>query len=136
MGYGHAEKLAAIVAGTPAVAEADTPPIDPALYRREHVRRVLAERDIGGLFRVLRDDAGLNQRTIAGLVGMSQSEVSEILKGRKVRDVTVLERSPRDWASPASTWASPTASVTPTLAMRHHSRGQHRRWTRPCNVET
>jgi len=92
MGYGHAEKLAAIVAGTPAVAEADTPPIDPALYRREHVRRVLAERDIGGLFRVLRDDAGLNQRTIAGLVGMSQSAVSEILKGRKVRDVTVLER--------------------------------------------
>jgi len=34
----------------------------------------------------------LPQRRIAELTGQSQSEVSEILKGRRVRDVTVLER--------------------------------------------
>ena len=67
------------------------PAVDPALYRRGDVRRILAERDIGGLYRVLRDE-GITQRRIAELTGQSQSEVSEILKGRRVRDVTVLER--------------------------------------------
>ncbi len=93
MSYGHADKLAAIVAGTRAAGgEKPAPTIDPALYRREDVRRILAERDIGALLRVLRDDAGLTQRTIAELTGIHQSEVSEILKGRQVRDVMVLER--------------------------------------------
>ncbi len=54
MCYGHADKTA----------------IDPALYYRDDVRRVLAERDIAALFRVLKDDAGLTQRAIAELVGM------------------------------------------------------------------
>ncbi|MDQ4032471.1 MAG: helix-turn-helix domain-containing protein, partial [Actinomycetota bacterium] len=88
--YGHADKIARATATTPV---ADAPPIDPALYRRDDVRRILADRDIGALFRVLKDDVGLAQRTIAELVGMAQSEVSDILlKGRQVRDVTVLER--------------------------------------------
>ena len=92
VGYGHAEKLAAIAASTPAAgSEKPTPPVDPALYRRDDVRPVLAARDIAGLYRVLRD-AGVTQRQIAELTGQSQSEVSEILKGRRVRDVTVLER--------------------------------------------
>jgi len=106
MGYGHAGKLAAIAAGTPA-AETATPPTGPAsetsdarpttppwveLYDRGDVRRILAERDIGALFRVLRDDAGLTQRTIAELTGMSQSEVSEILSGRQVLSYNVLVR--------------------------------------------
>ena len=42
------------------------------LYDREDVRRLLADRDIGGLFRVLKDDAGLTQRQLAELTGMSQ----------------------------------------------------------------
>ena len=93
MSYGHAEKLAAIAASTPAVGrEKPTPPVDPALYRRDDVRPVLAERDIAALYRLLKDDAKLTQRQIAELTGQSQSEVSEILKGRRVRDVTVLER--------------------------------------------
>jgi transcriptional regulator with XRE-family HTH domain len=92
MSYGHADKLAAIVASTPAAgSEKSVPPIDPALYQRDDVRAVLAERDIGALYRVLRDE-GITQRRIAELTGQSQSEVSEILKGRRVRDVTVLER--------------------------------------------
>jgi len=92
MSYGHADKLAAIVASTPAAgSEKSVPPIDPALCQRDDVREVLAERDIGALYRVLKDE-GITQRTIAELTGQSQSEVSEILKGRRVRDVTVLER--------------------------------------------
>ena len=35
---------------------------------------------------------GVPQREIAERVGQSQSEVSEILRGRRVRDVMVLER--------------------------------------------
>ena len=103
MAYGHADKLARIAAGTPAAEPASPapgptsdaqPPTPPwaELYDREDVRRILAKRDIGALFCVLKNDAGLTQRTIAELVGMSQSEVSDILKGRQVRDVSVLER--------------------------------------------
>ena len=69
-----------------------TSSIDPALFEREDVRRVLAERDIGALFHVLRDDAGLTQRQLAECVGMSQSEVSEITKGRRVQSYDVLVR--------------------------------------------
>ena len=78
LSYGHADKIAGHAGGTPAAG--NTPPIDPALYRREDVRRVLAERDITALYRILRD-AGTTQRRIAELTGQSQSEVSEILKG-------------------------------------------------------
>ena len=88
--YGHAHEIAARAAGAPPAV--DTPPIDPALYWRDNVRPVLAARDIGVLYLVLKDDAELTQRRIAELTGQSQSEVSEILKGRQVRDVTVLER--------------------------------------------
>ena len=103
VGYGHASKLAAIAAGTPA-AEADTPAtgpasetrttvpqIDPRLYQRDDVRHILAERDINGLYRVL-NDAGVPQRQIAELTGQSQSEVSEIVKGRRVIAYDVLVR--------------------------------------------
>nr|MDQ3989895.1 helix-turn-helix transcriptional regulator [Actinomycetota bacterium] len=92
MSYGHADKLAAITAGAQAAhSEKPAPPIDPALYRREDVRRTLAERDIGALYRVLKDE-GVTQRQIAELTGQSQSEVSEILAGRRVKQVDVLER--------------------------------------------
>ncbi|MGH4023845.1 MAG: helix-turn-helix domain-containing protein, partial [Pseudonocardiaceae bacterium] len=52
---------------------------------------VLAAHDIGGLYRLLKD-AGLTQRDIARLTGQSQSEVSEILGGRRVLSYAVLER--------------------------------------------
>src|SRR6476660_9607475 len=53
--------------------------------------RACAERDITTLFRILRD-GGLSQRRIADLVGISQSEVSEIFSGRQVQSYGVLER--------------------------------------------
>jgi transcriptional regulator with XRE-family HTH domain len=77
----------------PSAAGEGTPPpaIDPALYERDEVRGVLAVRDIGALYRVL-NDSGVNQRRIAALTGQSQSEVSEILKGRQVMAYDVLVR--------------------------------------------
>jgi transcriptional regulator with XRE-family HTH domain/tetratricopeptide (TPR) repeat protein len=57
--------------------------IDAALFWRDDVRRVLAVLDIGALYRVLGDEAGLSQRQIAECTGQSQSEVSEIVAGRR-----------------------------------------------------
>ena len=94
MSYGHAHNLNANRSPDHqggGAGDGPAPPIDPRLYERENVRRILAERDVAALYRVLKD-AGLTQRQIATLTGQSQSEVSEILKGRRVRDVTVLER--------------------------------------------
>jgi len=140
MAYGHAENLARIAAGVPAAA-ADTPatgpasetsptapPIDPPgptsdarptappwsrLYDREDVRRTLAERDIAGLYRVL-NDAGVPQRQIAELTGQSQSEVSEIVKGRRViaYDVLVLQGQMYGRASLTCDDASPVFPAT------------------------
>ena len=87
MGYGHADKIARITADAPAAGLA----IDPALYRQDDVRRVLAEHDIAALYLTLKD-AGLTQRQIAELTGQSQSEVSEILDGRKVASYDLLVR--------------------------------------------
>ena len=53
VGYGHADKLAAIAAaGAPVGSTKSALLIDPALYRRDDVRPVLAERDIAALYPV------------------------------------------------------------------------------------
>lgn len=91
MSYGHADKIAGRPGGDPQGAEKPVPAIDPALYQRDDVRRVLAARDIGAVYGRLRD-AGISQRQIAALTGQSQSEVSEILAGRRVVSYDVLVR--------------------------------------------
>ncbi|MGH4026822.1 MAG: helix-turn-helix domain-containing protein [Pseudonocardiaceae bacterium] len=65
--------------------------IDPAWFEVPQMRRVLTARDIAGLYRGLKDQ-GVSQRRIAVCTGQAQSEVAEILNGRQVRDVRVLER--------------------------------------------
>ena len=65
--------------------------LDPEFLEDDDVRAALAARDIGTLYRLLQR-LGVTQREIARLTGQSQPEVFEILKGRKVRDVWVLER--------------------------------------------
>ncbi len=55
------------------------------------MRAALAQRDISTVYRLL-TQTGIPQRTIAELVGQSQSEVSEILKGRQVQAYDVLVR--------------------------------------------
>jgi tetratricopeptide (TPR) repeat protein/transcriptional regulator with XRE-family HTH domain len=55
------------------------------------MRRALADRDISAVYRLLRR-VGMSQRHIAALAGQSQSEVSEILRGRQVMAYDVLVR--------------------------------------------
>jgi transcriptional regulator with XRE-family HTH domain len=63
----------------------------PVLFSSDEMRAALARRDISTVYRLL-TRAGVSQRRIAELVGQSQSEVSEILKGRQVMGYEVLVR--------------------------------------------
>lgn len=54
-------------------------------------RHALACRDIAEVYRILRD-AGISQASIALATQQRESEVSEILAGRRVQSVAVLER--------------------------------------------
>lgn len=94
------------------------PPVGPEWYERPALRPVLAARDVGGIYRALRDDAGVSQRWIAGRTGQSQSEVCEILAGRRVLSYAVLVRIvaglgiPREriglsWWGPDGGWYGP-----------------------------
>ncbi len=65
--------------------------LDPDLLGLPSLRLALAERDIGKIYAILARK-GIAQRTIAHLTGQSQSEVSEIIKGRKVMGYDVLVR--------------------------------------------
>ena len=64
--------------------------------------KALAGRDIAAVYRMLRD-AGVSQASIAQATGQKQSEVSEIISGRQVQSVVLLERIadglgvPRGW---------------------------------------
>ena len=51
--------------------------------QRQDMREALAARDIAAVFRIL-NAHGISQREVAAMTGQSQSEVSEILGGRKV----------------------------------------------------
>lgn len=92
--------------------------IDPALWSQADLRPVFTAQDIGLLYRVLKDEAGLSQRQIARLTGQSQSQVSEILAGRQVVSYEALARIaeglgvPRErmglsWWGPDGTWHGP-----------------------------
>lgn len=67
-------------------------------------RHALAHRDITAVFRILRD-ADVSQTRIAHATGQRLSEVSEIISGRQVQSVALLERIadglgvPRGWMS-------------------------------------
>ncbi|MGH3721053.1 MAG: transcriptional regulator [Pseudonocardiaceae bacterium] len=60
-------------------------------WNEPEMKRALAARDISSVYRLLRRE-GISQRHIAALTGQSQSEVSEILKGRQVMAYDVLVR--------------------------------------------
>ena len=54
-------------------------------------RQALARRDIAQVFCILRD-AGVSQASIALATGQKQSEISEIISGRQVQSILLLER--------------------------------------------
>jgi transcriptional regulator with XRE-family HTH domain len=61
------------------------------LHLDPDVRHSLRQRDIAALYRALQT-AGVSQRSIANHTGQTQGEVSEILSGRRVQSITLLER--------------------------------------------
>lgn len=66
-------------------------PMSPEVWEEPDMRQAVAARDISTVYRLLRR-VGVSQRQIAALTGQSQSEVSEILKGRQVMAYDVLVR--------------------------------------------
>ena len=76
--------------------------IPAEVWKQLGMRDALARRNIGGVYRLLKT-AGISQRRIGELTGQSQSEVSEILSGRRVMAYDVLVRIaeglgvPREW---------------------------------------
>ncbi len=65
--------------------------IDPSVWDDPPMRAALRSRDVGAVF-VLLKRHGISQRRIAMLTGQSQSEVSDITKGRQVMAYDLLER--------------------------------------------
>src|SRR5205085_4232846 len=66
-------------------------PIPPEEWEKQEMRNALAAREVSTVYRLLRR-TGVSQRQIAAMTGQSQSEVSEILKGRQVMAYDVLVR--------------------------------------------
>jgi transcriptional regulator with XRE-family HTH domain len=66
-------------------------PVSRDVWDEPEMKRVLVDRDVSSVYRLLRR-VGISQRQIAALTGQSQSEVSEILKGRQVMAYDVLAR--------------------------------------------
>ena len=101
-GYGHADKIAAIAVGASAAGgEKPTPPIDRRLYDRPEVGRILAERDIAGLYRAL-NGAGVSQRRIAELTGSRSLRSARSSRAAGCCPTTCWCASPMASASPAS----------------------------------
>ncbi|MGH3629496.1 MAG: helix-turn-helix domain-containing protein, partial [Sciscionella sp.] len=67
------------------------PLISAEVWEEQDMRTALAKRNVSMIYRLLRK-TGVSQRQIAALTGQSQSEVSEILKGRQVMAYEVLSR--------------------------------------------
>jgi transcriptional regulator with XRE-family HTH domain len=78
-------------------------------------RQALSRRDIADVYRILRD-IGVSQASIAVATGQKQSEISEIISGRQVQSVALLERIadglgvPRGWMGLA--YVPDTATTT------------------------
>lgn len=64
---------------------------DAEIWQQPEMLEALAFRDIAQVYRILQKH-GVSQRHIAALTGQSQSEISEILNGRRVYSYDVLVR--------------------------------------------
>ena len=71
----------------------DPPSIPPAFWERPDVCQALRKRDMGALFTLLRDFAGLSQTRIGTAVELGQGRVSEVVNGtRAIAATHVFER--------------------------------------------
>src|SRR6266496_5201472 len=82
----------AITGNGPAGADARQSHAVPGdAWEQPEMRAALASREVSAVYRLLRKH-GVSQRQIAAMTGQSQSEMSEILKGRQVMAYDVLTR--------------------------------------------
>src|ERR1700716_916582 len=65
--------------------------VPAAAWEQPEMREALSKREISSVYRQLRQH-GVSQRQMTAMTGQSQSEVSEILKGRQVMAYDVLTR--------------------------------------------
>ena len=71
----------------------DPPAIPAEFWARPSVTQALAKRDVGALFRLLRQYAGLSQTRIATATGIPQGRVSELIRDKRaVGAAHVFER--------------------------------------------
>ena len=146
MGYGHANNIAhsgnepgerppradqpreptkADLSSTPLVA------LPPRWYARPELHPVLTGRGISALYRWL-NDAGVSQRQIAALTGTTQSQVADIINGRRARvmvyDVLVRtaeglciprERMGLSFWGPDGTWYGPPGAYPGGVTAAH-----------------
>jgi transcriptional regulator with XRE-family HTH domain len=71
----------------------DPPSIPPAFWERPEVGQALRKRDMGALFTLLRDFAGLSQTRIGTAAELGQGRVSEVVHGtRAIAATHVFER--------------------------------------------
>lgn len=78
-------------------------PLPREFFESEQARAAMGARDVAEVFAVLAR-MGVSQRRIAALTGQSQSEISEIRAGRKVRAVEVIERIADGLSTPRGWW--------------------------------
>jgi hypothetical protein len=79
----------------------DPPSIPPAFWDRPQVIAALRKRDMGALFILLRDYAGLSQTRIGTATELGQGRVSEIVHGtRAIAATHVFERIAHGLAMP------------------------------------
>src|SRR5262245_38952297 len=65
--------------------------LGPRLWERQDFREALGARDIGAFYRLLAR-LGFSQYRIAQITGQAQSDISEIVGGRRVTSYEVLVR--------------------------------------------
>lgn len=106
-------------------ASAFDPPTIPAeFWARPSVAQALTRRDIGALFRLLRQYTGLSQTRIATATGIPQGRVSEIIRDKRAVGAThVFERIANGLNMPDGSTTCPGSGAFPSSARR--SRNQH-----------
>jgi tetratricopeptide (TPR) repeat protein len=71
----------------------EPPAIPPGFWERAEVRRALRDRDMGMLFQMVKESAGLSNIRLGAAVGLTQGRVSEVINGtRHIAATHVFER--------------------------------------------
>ena len=115
-------------------------PIPADLLRDSALRAAFAQRDIGTVY-VKLGHRGVSQRRIAALTGQSQSEISEIISGRQVTSVALLERIadalgvPRAWLGLGKGTPAPGPAATAAVPQTRRAAPRSGARTRRCPVD-